>query len=134
MTSINKHFFYDGFIGMTGIKVLETGQGSAKGEIEIQLNHLNPAGTVHGGVLFTLADSIGGLAASSDGRGCATISSEIHYLNPTMNSKRIVAHSVEIKHGKRMSTVETSITDNNGILIAKMIAVYHYLRKDGKAV
>lgn len=134
MASFNEHFFYDGFIGMTGIKVIETTNGSAKGQIEIKLNHLNPSGTVHGGVIFTLADSIGGLAAASDGRNCTTVSSNIHYLNPTMNAKWIEARSIEIKHGKRLSTVETTIIDNTGVCIAKVISDYHYLGKEGKAV
>lgn len=125
---------FNGFIKLTGIKCLETKEGYAKGEVEIRPEHLNPIGTVHGGMVFALADTIGGLAASSWGRLCTTVSSEIHYLNPTMNSKKLIAISEELKHGKRMSTVETLIIDDADRKIAKTISAFYYLGEDGKAV
>lgn len=125
---------FDGFIAKTGIKCLEAGKGSARGEFEITPEHLNPIKTVHGGMIFTLADTIGGIAASSWGQYCTTVSSEIHYLSPTMNCKKLIAVSEELKHGKRMSTVETLIVDENNNKISKVISVFYYLNKDGKAV
>lgn len=124
----------DGFVKTTGIVCTEVREGHAEGYIEITAAHLNPIGTVHGGVLFTLADTIGGLAAISRGNNCTTVSSDIVYLSPTMNSKKVIAISEEIKHGKRMSTIDTTIIDDNGTKIAKVMGVYYYLREDGKAV
>ena len=124
----------DGFVKLTGIGNVEVDEGYAKGEIEIKPVHLNPIGTVHGGVLFTLADTIGGLASISRGGFSTTVSSDIVYLNPTMNSKKLIAESTEIKHGKRMSTIDTMIYDDNGSKIAKVTGVFYYLKEDGKAV
>jgi len=124
----------DGFVAATGIKCTEVKEGYAVGEIVITPEHLNPIGTVHGGAIFTLADTIGGIAAISRGGNCTTVSSDIVYLSPTMNSKKIIAISQEIKHGKRMSTIDTLIIDDNDTKIAKVMGVYYYLREDGKAV
>lgn len=123
-----------GFIKATGIVCSEMKEGYAKGEFEVKAEHLNPINTVHGGMIFTLADTIGGVAAASWGQKCTTVSSEIHYLSPTMNSKKLIAISDVLKRGKRMSTVETLIIDDKDTKIAKMITVYYYLGKDGKAV
>ena len=87
----------DGFVKLTGIGNVEVDEGYAKGEIEIKPVHLNPIGTVHGGVLFTLADTIGGLASISRGGFSTTVSSDIVYLNPTMNSKKLIARKYRNK-------------------------------------
>ena len=54
-----------GFIKHTGIKTVELREGYAKGEIVLDERHANPIGSTHGGVLFTLVDTVGGAAATS---------------------------------------------------------------------
>lgn len=128
----SKHL--EGFIAMTGIKFIDAGDGYARGEVEIREEHLNPIGSVHGGMIFTLADTIGGFAAISKGRLCTTASSEIHYLNPAINVKKLAAISNELKIGKRMAVIETLIVDENERNIAKVTSTFFYLNEDGKAV
>lgn len=48
-----------------GLKVGPTDKGSAAGEMKIDLHHLNPHGYVHGGVIFTLLDTVMGAAGMS---------------------------------------------------------------------
>jgi acyl-CoA thioesterase len=114
--------------------VVKVEEGYAEGMIEIEQKHLNPFGTVHGGLVFTLADTIGGLAAISRGGSCTTVSSDIIFLSPTLHSKKLIAKSTEIKRGKRMGTVTTVIADDRGENIATANTVYYFLGKDGKAV
>ena len=55
----------DGFAGRLGVHDVKAEDGQARLELEAGEEHLNPAGTVHGGVLATLADAAMGAAARS---------------------------------------------------------------------
>lgn len=50
------------FIPWLGITVLEMKAGYCKGEMLVRSELNNPLGMVHGGVIFSLADTVGGLA------------------------------------------------------------------------
>ena len=53
-----------GFIKHIGVETVELREGYAKGEIVLDESHANPIGSTHGGVLFTLVDTVGGRTAS----------------------------------------------------------------------
>ena len=107
-----------GFIKHTGIKTVELREGYA-----------NPIGSTHGGVLFTLVDTVGGAAATSRGRYVTTVSGNINYLRPAMNCKKLIGESREIKIGKKMCVYDVMITDENDREIAKATMTYFYLDK-----
>lgn len=45
-----------GFRGLVGTELSSTGEGRAVVEVCAEERHLNPGGTVHGGVVYTLVD------------------------------------------------------------------------------
>lgn len=53
------------FIKYIGFQILDIKEDYAQGEVVLREIHGNPIGSVHGGVLFSIADTIGGVAASS---------------------------------------------------------------------
>jgi uncharacterized protein (TIGR00369 family) len=55
----------DGFASELGVRGETAEDGHARLEFEAKRKHLNPAGTVHGGVLATLVDTAMGLVARS---------------------------------------------------------------------
>ena len=69
-----------GFSKDSGIELLELEEGYCKGRIVIRKRHLNPLNTVHGGVFFTLADTICGIAAASTGHGGPTVQGDMDYM------------------------------------------------------
>jgi uncharacterized protein (TIGR00369 family) len=54
-----------GFAQRLGVRPEEADDGRAQARFEATEEHLNPAGTVHGGVLATLVDTAMGLAVRS---------------------------------------------------------------------
>ena len=56
-----------GFSKDIGLEVMEVSEGYCKGRIALHKRHMNPLNTVHGGVFFTLADTICGIAAAASG-------------------------------------------------------------------
>jgi len=84
--------------------------------------HLNPAGTVHGGLAATLLDSCMGLAVQSTlekGVGQTTLEFKISLLRPiTPETGEIKAEGVVLSCGRRVGTAEGRITDGKGRLLA----------------
>ena len=83
--------------------------------------HLNPAGTVHGGLAATMLDSCMGLAIQStlEARlGSTTLEFKISFLRPiTAETGPITAVGKVISRGRRVGTAEGRLTDNNGRLL-----------------
>ncbi len=116
-----------GFVRDLGFVTTEMGEGYARGEITPEERHYNPIGSIHGGVLFTIADTVGGAAATSRGRYVTTISAEMHYLRPAIGCKKLCAESREIKVGKKICIYEVMVTDETGREIALATMTYQYL-------
>ena len=84
--------------------------------------HLNPAGTVHGGLAATLLDTCMGLAIQSTlekGVGSTTLEFKISLLRPiTPDTGLITAEGIVLSCGRRVGTAEGRITDGKGRLLA----------------
>lgn len=84
--------------------------------------HLNPAGTVHGGLSATLLDSCMGLAVQSTlekGLGQTTLEFKISLVRPiTPQTGTIRAEGVVLSRGRRVGTAEGRLTDAQGRLLA----------------
>jgi len=84
--------------------------------------HLNPAGTVHGGLTATLLDSCMGLAVQSTldkGIGQTTLEFKISLLRPiTPETGRVTAEGKVLNCGRRIGTAEGRVTDASGRLLA----------------
>lgn len=118
-----------GFNRDLGIEVQEIREGYARAEIVLAPRHGNPIGSAHGGVIFSLCDTVGGTAATSRGRYVTTVSSSINYLRPAMNCQKIIGESREIKIGKKMCVYEVLVTNENGDEIAIATLTFYYLKE-----
>ncbi|MBQ6364173.1 MAG: PaaI family thioesterase [Lachnospiraceae bacterium] len=98
-----------------GLTFLE--EGHAVTEMDITENQLNPIGSVHGGCLYTAADVAAGGAAISFGDVVTTVDSSFRYLRPGLNTTRIKADAVAVKHGKRLTVVQVNVFNQDGTLL-----------------
>lgn len=84
--------------------------------------HLNPFGTVHGGLAATLLDSCMGLAVLSTlekGVSQTTLEFKISLMRPiTPETGLIKAEGVVLSRGRRIGTAEGRVTDCRGRLLA----------------
>jgi uncharacterized protein (TIGR00369 family) len=105
-----------------GYDVIEAANGRVVVTMEPSGNHLNPAGTVHGGLAATLLDSCMGLAIQSTlepGIGQTTLEFKISLLRPiTPETGEIRAEGVVLSRGRRIGTADGRITDGKGRLLA----------------
>jgi uncharacterized protein (TIGR00369 family) len=71
------------FCDLIGLRFTEMEKGFCRTELVITDSHLNPYGTLHGGVVYSLADTGMGGALSTlleDDEQCSTIEIKINYL------------------------------------------------------
>ena len=105
-----------------GYDVTEAASGRVMVTAKPDGTHLNPAGTVHGGLAATLLDSCMGLAIQSTlerGVGSTTLEFKISLVRPiTPETGPIKAGGVVLNCGRRIGTAEGRITDTGGRLLA----------------
>ncbi|MBR1189476.1 PaaI family thioesterase [Bradyrhizobium sp. AUGA SZCCT0160] len=105
-----------------GYDVTEAASGRVVITAEPSDDHLNPAGTVHGGFSATLLDSCMGLAIQSTlekGLGSTTLEFKISLVRPiTSETGTIRAEGIVLSSGRRVGTAEGRITDSKGRLLA----------------
>ena len=84
--------------------------------------HLNPAGTVHGGLAATLLDTCMGLAIHTTlekGVSQTTLEFKISLVRPiTPDTGPLKAEGIVMTRGRRVGTAEGRLTDTTGHLLA----------------
>ena len=117
----------DGFAGRVGVVAEDGEEGRARLQLEAGEEHLNPAGTVHGGVLATLVDAAMGTAVGQAGEEeetAVTVSLTVTYLKPGKPG-RIVAQSELRKKGACLSVVEADVVqEETGDTIAHAVGTF----------
>ena len=105
-----------------GYDVVEAESGRVVVAVEPRDAHLNPWGTVHGGLTATILDSCMGLAIQSmleKGTSSTTLEFKISLLRPiTPETGLITAEGVVMSRGRRVGSAEGGITDSKGRLLA----------------
>jgi len=105
-----------------GYDVVEAESGRVAITLDPTDAHLNPSGTVHGGLTATLLDSCMGLAIQTmlEKRvGSTTLEFKISLVRAiTLETGRIRAEGKVLNCGRRVGTAEGRVTDTKGQLLA----------------
>ena len=72
---IKRHQGASPFAEVIGLRLYAVSDGHAEAEVPLKHDLFNPIGSVHGGVYYTLADTVGGCAARTARRRARTKSS-----------------------------------------------------------
>jgi acyl-CoA thioesterase len=113
-----KHLFENDQFGATcGIRLVELRPGFAKTSLVIDDRHLNRVGTVHGGAIFTLADSAFGAATKNGGKGNVAVNTSIAFVKAA-RSGTLYAEATEIARSRKLSTCSVRVTDDADELVA----------------
>jgi len=115
---LNDFFQNDRFAVTTGVQLLEAGKGSCKASLKIEDRHLNAAGVVQGGAIFTLADFAFAVAANSRGQLALAINVNISFLCGKSEGT-LYATATEVAEPRRIGAYDVLITDEQGTVIAR---------------
>lgn len=119
---IFRHFEEEPYAQFLGIKLMELGLGTATVQLEIQDHMLNSHGTVHGAIIFALADYAFAAACNSYGKTAVGLSTTVNFMAAGMKGSTIKAIAVEEKKNNRTSWYKIRI-ESNGELLASMEAL-----------
>ena len=113
------YFSRDRFSRDYGVRIIESGDGFAKAAFDIDDRHRNAHGTVHGGMIFTLADVAFCYACMSKGGMSVSLQANVHFTAPAING-RLTATAREVSRTKRTGVYEVTVTDDANAVIAIM--------------
>lgn len=103
-----------------GFRFVEFEEGRAVMELEPGEHQYNPIGTVHGGVIVALLDSVAGSAVHTTlpaGVGYTTVSLTTSFLRPVQaDSGTLRAEGRLVKAGRRVALAEADLKDQDGRL------------------
>lgn len=116
---------FNPFADLMGLAVSRPRDGRCRASFTVAPDHHNPNRVVHGGTLYTMADTAMGAAIHSvleKDLACVTIEIKINYLKP-VHDGRVVCAAKVIQCGRRVAVVEADIK-NHGILVAKTLGTF----------
>jgi acyl-CoA thioesterase len=117
MDDLKKFVASDRFSKHLGIEMLEYGGGKAKARMAINDHHLNSAGMLHGGAIFSLADAVFSAASNSHGTLAVAINVSISFFK-AVKSGILTATAEEASFNPRLATYLITVNDEAGNKIA----------------
>jgi acyl-CoA thioesterase len=113
------------FGDLIGLKFTKLEKGYSQCSLEVVDKLLNPHKAVHGGVLYSMADTGMGAAAYSNlakNEICATIEIKINYFK-AVKGGNLTCNTKVIHQGKKVITLDSEIL-NDGQIVAKALGTY----------
>ena len=114
------------FHAALGIDATEASEGRVRLSVVTTEAQRNLLGSIHGGVLATLADTAMGLAvrtAIDAGRPHVTIEMSIRYLRPAQPGT-VQALGTVVRAGSRIAFAEADVLDAGGTVLARASGTY----------
>lgn len=117
------------FGDLIGLKFIKLDKGYSQCILDVVDKLLNPHKVVHGGVLYSMADTGMGAAAYTilgQNELCVTIEIKINYFK-AVNGGNLTCNTNIVHQGKKIVTLESEIL-NNGQIVAKAIGTYSIIK------
>jgi acyl-CoA thioesterase len=115
---IVRFFDNDRFAVQSGVKLLSAENGEAVAELRPEGRHLNAAGGVQGGAIFTLCDLVCAAAANSGGELTVSAGADIKFIR-AVKGKVLTAKGHVISRGRRLCFCSSEVLDEDGTIVAE---------------
>ena len=119
------------FSELVGLNFTEMDDGHSRGVVEVTDDLKNPHGVLHGGVLYTMADTGMGAAVYTElgaDESCATIEVKINYLQPVKEGE-VVCETEIVNEGRSVAYLESELL-NDGETVARATGSYSVFTMD----
>lgn len=121
------------FVNHVGVRIEQQDGGRSRCTLLVEGHHFNSAGIVHGGALFTLADTAMGAAlypTLAPGEGCATIEIKISYFKPVL-AGAVVCTAEIVNRSRTVASLEACIQAGE-VLVAKANGTFAVFQRKGE--
>ena len=119
-----------GFAELVGTELSSTEEGRAAVSLKAEDRHLNPSGTVHGGVISTLIDAAMAEALNTmveEDEQPFTIQITVNYMKP--GKPGVLTSTAQVrKGGERITIVEAEVVQDEDEVIALAAGTYTPVR------
>lgn len=105
------------FIKYMEIEFTRLDEEEAVAKIPFKSKFLNAYGSVHGGLLYAIADTVAGAQACMSGSLCTTVDGAMNYFEPAVNTEYIYCIAKRVRCGKHLVNVKVEIKDDDGKLL-----------------
>ena len=106
---------------LLGIRLRDVAPERVTAEMEVRDDLCTTPAVAHGGSLMALADTLGAVATIinlPEGAGTTTLESKTNFFAPAPSGSTITASCVPLHRGRRTMVWQTSITNDEGRLLA----------------
>ncbi len=117
---------------LLGLVMTSIEPGRAVFEMQVEEQHHNPVGTLHGGVYCDLADAAMGWAFAAtlaEDESFTTVEMKINFLR-AVQKEALTAEAKVVKAGSTLGYVECEIKDGQGQLVAKAASTCMRLKQE----
>lgn len=113
----------DSFSKWAEMKLIAVDAGTCELGLNISATMLNGFEILHGGVVFSLADSALAFAANAKGRKAKTLDAHCSYLSPSFENSYLIAKAVEIKSGKNIGFFRVEVFNGDKLVFVGSFTV-----------
>ena len=108
------------FLKTLGVSVMDITEKQAEMSVTIDDRHLNYMGTVHGGLISALVDTVCFFPKPliPSGLKLTTVDLNVSYVKPALKGDTLVARSELLHLGRRTARLSVKVTDQNHGLVA----------------
>ncbi len=128
--TIQQMLDHDPFSQWLGMEVTVHGPGEVTARMIVRKEMLNGFNVCHGGITFSLADSVLAFASNTYGKVAVSIEASIAYPNPVYEGDRLVAVSNEVSRTERIGIYTVTISKDDGTPVGDFRGIVYITKKE----
>lgn len=125
-----KMYDNDAFSKWLGIELVEISFGECIARLTVRDDMLNGFNIAHGGITYSLADSVFAFATNSIGQQAVSIETSISHTGKVISGDVLTATSSRIHKTRKFASYSVAVTNQDDILVASFKGMVYYTGKD----
>lgn len=107
----------DAYSRFLGIEILSLSEEKIVARIPFKKELLNPYRTLHGGVIYSVADIVCGTFACSCGYFCTTVTGNMNYLEPGICDEYLYCEGTLVRRGAHLIVIDAVMKSDRGRIV-----------------
>ncbi|MDR1835569.1 MAG: PaaI family thioesterase [Fusobacteriaceae bacterium] len=112
---------------LLGLRIVELDASRSVGVLTATENLLNPYGYLHGGVIYTLADTATGVLSRTSGKKNVTLEGNLNFLKGVPGGETIRAVAGKLHEGKKTGVYTVQISNEKEEVVAAGIFTMFFI-------
>lgn len=118
------------FCNLLKMELLEVQEGYALGRMPLCEEMLNLYGCAHGGAAYALADTIGGIAATTYGNYVLTLDGKMNYLVQIKDTDYLYCEAKAVRQGRTIGVYQITFTNDAHDIVANADFTFFRLNQE----